>query len=99
MDRDPSDRVTIWGYSGTITYDLGDVQLKSITAWDTTLPIPVPVDQVHWQTTTIKGNQGLLLNDNSGVGSAAIWHANGHLFGVAGSLKADVLKQVAESLH
>ncbi|MBV9326526.1 MAG: hypothetical protein JO352_22420 [Chloroflexi bacterium] len=67
-------------------------QLQQIQSWNDTLPIPVPVDQVNWQPTTINGNQGLLLNDNSGVGSAAVWHANGHLYGVAGTLKsADVL--------
>ncbi|TME31785.1 MAG: hypothetical protein E6I75_17830 [Chloroflexi bacterium] len=59
----------------------------------------MPVDQVHWQSTTINGNQGLLLNDNSNVGSAAIWHAGGHLYGLAGSLKASDLKRVAETLR
>ena len=73
-------------------------QLKQIQSWSDTLPIPVPVDQVHWQTVTINGSQGLLLNDNSGVGSAAIWHTNGHLYGVAGSIKARDLKQFADSL-
>ncbi|HEX8966405.1 MAG TPA: hypothetical protein VF937_00900 [Chloroflexota bacterium] len=73
-------------------------QLKQIQNWNNTLPVPVPVDQVHWQSTTIGGNQGLLLNDNSGVASAAVWHADGHLFGVAGSIKATDLKRVADSL-
>jgi hypothetical protein len=73
-------------------------QLKQIQNWNDTLPIPVPIDQVHWQATTINGNRGLVLNDNSGVGSAAIWHANGHLFGVAGSLKAVDLLRVADTL-
>ena len=74
-------------------------QLKQIQNWNEVLPIPVPVDQVHWQSTTINGNQGLLLNDNSNVGSAAIWHAGGHLYGLAGSLKASDLKRVAETLR
>jgi hypothetical protein len=73
-------------------------QLKQIQSWNDTLPIPVPVDQVHWQSATINGSQGLLLNDNSGVGSAAIWHANSHLYGVAGSIKATDLKRFADSL-
>jgi hypothetical protein len=73
-------------------------QLKQIQNWNETLPIPVPVDQVHWQTTTIHGNEGLLLNDNSGAGSAAIWHAGGHLYGVAGSVKANDLKRVADGM-
>ena len=73
-------------------------QLKQIKNWNQTLPIPVPVDMVNWHPTTVKGNQGLLLNDNSGVGSAAIWHENGHLVGVAGSLKANDTKRIADSL-
>jgi hypothetical protein len=74
-------------------------QLKQVQNWNNTLPIPVPVDQVHWQSTTINGSQGLLLNDNSGIGSAAVWHTNGHLMGAAGTLKAVDLKNVADSLH
>jgi hypothetical protein len=73
-------------------------QLKQIQNWNETLPIPIPIDKVNWQSTTFKGNQGLLLNDNSGVGSAAIWHASGHLYGLAGSLRATDLKRVADSL-
>jgi hypothetical protein len=73
-------------------------QLKQIQNWNETLPIPIPVDKVNWQSTTFNGNQGLLLNDNSGVGSAAIWHANGHLIGVAGSLRATDLKRIADGL-
>jgi hypothetical protein len=74
-------------------------QLRQIQSWNNTLPIPVPVDQIHWQSTTFNGAQGLLLNDNSGIGSAAIWHANGHLMGAAGSVKATELKRLVESLH
>ena len=74
-------------------------QLRQIRNWNDTLPIPVPVDKVHWQPASFpNGGQGLLLDDNSGVGSAAIWHQNGHLYGVAGSLKATDLKRVADSL-
>jgi len=73
-------------------------QLKQIQNWNETLPIPVPVDQVHWQSATFSGNPGLLLNDNSGVASAAVWHQGGHLYGVAGSLKATDLKRIADSL-
>jgi hypothetical protein len=73
-------------------------QLRQIKSWNQTLPIPVPVDQMNWQSTNFNGNQGLLLNDNSGVGSAAIWYEGGHMYGVAGSLRADKLKAIAESL-
>jgi len=58
----------------------------------------VPADKVNWKQENFKGGQGLLLNDNSGVGSAAIFEKDGHLFGVAGSMKATELKSVADSL-
>src|SRR6202011_214153 len=70
-------------------------QLKQIQNWNETLPIPIPIDKVNWKSTTFNGSQGLLLNDNSGVGSAAIWHASGHLYGMAGSLRARDLKRIA----
>jgi hypothetical protein len=73
-------------------------QLRQIKSWNQTLPIPVPVDQVNWQSTDFRGNQGLLLDDNSGVGSAAIWNESGHMYGLAGSLKAKQLKPIAEGL-
>jgi hypothetical protein len=74
-------------------------QLRSITDWRSTLPIPVPTDTVNWHPQNFGGHPGLLLNDNSGVASAAVWHADGHLYGLAGSLKATDLQRVAASLH
>jgi hypothetical protein len=74
-------------------------QLRSIKNWRETLPIPIPADKVHWQTATFGGSQGLLLNDNSGALSAAIWQADGRLYGLAGSLKATDLQRVAASLR
>jgi hypothetical protein len=73
-------------------------QLKGMDKWNNTLPIPVPVDQVHADKVNINGNEGLLLNDNSGAGSAAVWHANGHLMAAAGTLKADDLTRIVKSL-
>jgi hypothetical protein len=74
-------------------------QLRLIRNWNQTLPVPIPTDKINWKPETFKGNQGLLLNDNTGVGSAAIYQSGGHLYGLAGSLKATELKKVAESLH
>jgi hypothetical protein len=73
-------------------------QLKTIKNWNQTLPLPVPVGQVNWTSASFKGNQGLLLNDNSGVGSAAVWYEGGRIYGLAGSLKATEVKSLAESL-
>jgi anti-sigma factor RsiW len=74
-------------------------QLRSITDWRTTLPIPVPTDKVNWKSASFGGHQGLLLDDNSGAASAAVWQADGHLYGLAGPLKATDLQRVAASLH
>jgi hypothetical protein len=74
-------------------------QLRSINDWRTTLPIPIPTDKVHWQSASFGGHPGLLLNDNSSVASAAVWQADGHLYGLAGSLKATDLQRVAASLR
>ena len=74
-------------------------QLRLIRNWSETLPIPIPTDRINWQHATFKNrHQGLLLNDNTGIGSAAIWQADGHLYGLAGSLRATELKRVADSL-
>jgi hypothetical protein len=74
-------------------------QLRTINSWTNTLPVPIPADRIQWTRATLAGHDGLLLNDNSGVGSAAMWEADDHLFGVAGSMKADELKRVADSFR
>jgi hypothetical protein len=74
-------------------------QLQEIDSWKTTLPVPIPVDQVNWERATIDGSPGLLLNDNTGLGSAAVWERDGRIFAVAGAMKARELKRVAESFH
>ena len=74
-------------------------QLHAIDDWQTTLPVPIPVEQIHWERATIAGSPGLLLNDNTGLGSAAIWQRDGRIFGIAGAMKARELQRVAESLR
>ncbi len=74
-------------------------QLKAINDWKNTLPIPIPADLINWRETTIAGSPGLLLADNSGLGSAAIWQRDGRVYGVAGTLKGDEIQRVASSLH
>jgi anti-sigma factor RsiW len=73
-------------------------QLRAIQDWRNTLPIPVPVDQFKWQDTTIAGGPGLLLTETSGVGTAAIWQRNGHVYGIVGTIKPDELQAIAASL-
>ena len=75
-------------------------QLRAIQNWQSTLPIPVPVDKIAWRETTIDGGQGLVLNDNTGLGSAALWRTpDGRIYGVAGPLKGDELQRVVDSVH
>lgn len=74
-------------------------QLRSISDWTTTLPIPVPIDKVTWQETTIAGAQAYILNDNTGLGSGVIWQRDSRILGVAGPMKATDLRKVAESLR
>lgn len=74
-------------------------QLQEIEDWETTLPVPIPVEQINWERATIAGSPGLLLNDNTGLGSAAIWQRDGRIFGIAGGMKARELQRVAESLR
>jgi hypothetical protein len=72
-------------------------QLRGINDWQNTLPVPLPADQVQWKTTSIQGLQGLVVYDNSGIGSAAIVQSGGHIYGWAGSLKATELLHVANN--
>jgi hypothetical protein len=74
-------------------------QLREIEDWKTTLPLPIPVDQVAWERTTIAGSPGLLLNDNTGLGSVAIWQRDGRIVGIAGAMAARELRRVAESFR
>jgi hypothetical protein len=74
-------------------------QLRAIDEWQTTLPVPIPVEQINWERATINGSPGLLLNDNTGLGSAAMWQHEGRIFGIAGAMKARELTRVAESLN
>jgi hypothetical protein len=74
-------------------------QLRAIEDWRSTLPIPVPVDQVAWQQTTIAGGPGLLLADNSGIGSGALWQRDGRVYGVAGTARATEIQRVADNLR
>ncbi|MGE3599185.1 MAG: hypothetical protein AB7N70_26925 [Dehalococcoidia bacterium] len=74
-------------------------QLRAIEDWQSTLPIPIPVDEVNWQRTTVAGASGLLLGDNSGLGSIVIWQKDGHLYGVGGGYSAQEVRSVADGLR
>ncbi len=72
-------------------------QLLAIDDWTTTLPIPVPVDSVVWQDTTVAGQPALMLQDPMGAG--LLWQAGGriHALGAEG-LDIDELRQIADGI-
>lgn len=78
-------------------------QLAAIEDWRTTLPLPVPADQLHWERVDIAGTKALLLRDLAGLGSAAIWERQGRMYGVAAlGAKGDreaVVRDVAAGLR
>ncbi len=78
-------------------------QLQHIQDWQNTLPIPVPANMVNSQTATLGSGrnqgQGVILADTSNLGNGLLWQANGHVYGVAGTLSVDQLKSIANSLH
>jgi hypothetical protein len=74
-------------------------QVRSIGDWRTTLPIPVPADQVRSRPATVDGAEGLSFADQTGRLHALLWQRDGHIWGVAGILGADEVRDVANGLR
>jgi hypothetical protein len=74
-------------------------QLRAIQDWRNTVPVPVAVDKMQWQETTIAGAPGLLLADNMGVAGAAMWQRDGKVYVVAGAATTRSIQRAAESLR
>jgi hypothetical protein len=74
-------------------------QLRAISDWRATLPIPVPVDQIRWQPTVVGSAPGYLFVNTGVPGTALVWNESGRTFGVLGDLGETELKRVADSLH
>ncbi len=90
--------------------------LKNISAWQTTIPLGIPTDRVGWTSATVGGafaGNGVILNDNTGIGSALLWQTTSNnnqnnnnqgngsqSLGIGGwGLKASDIQRVAGSLH
>jgi|GEM_PF-3774229 len=71
-------------------------QLAGIEDWQTTLPLPVPAGGVGWEEVTVDGNDGLAFGDDSGLGAAIVWQADGLIHGIAGTRPLDELQALAE---
>ena len=73
-------------------------QLRAIGDWRTTLPLPVPSDQVRSRPATVDGAEAVSFADQSGRLNALLWQRGGHIWGVAGVVGSDEALDVANSL-
>lgn len=73
-------------------------QLRGISDWRTTLPLPVPTDQARWQRATVDGAEAFGFSDPTGKLHALLWQRGGHIWGVAGVITADEALHVAQDL-
>jgi hypothetical protein len=73
-------------------------QLRDIGDWRTTLPLPIPADQVRSRPTTVNGAEALSFADDTGRLHALVWQRDGHIWGVAGMVGTDEARDVANRL-
>ena len=73
-------------------------QLRAVGDWRTTLPLPVPSDQVRSRPATVDGAEAVSFADQSGQLNALLWQRGGHIWGVAGVVGPDEALDVANSL-
>jgi hypothetical protein len=73
-------------------------QLRNLSDWRTTLPLPVPSDQVRWRAASVGGSEALSFTDSTGKVHALLWRHGGYIWGVAGVIGAGEALDVANSL-
>ncbi|MDP9017400.1 MAG: hypothetical protein M3N19_03630 [Candidatus Eremiobacteraeota bacterium] len=73
-------------------------QIRAIGDPTTTLPVPIRLDRQNAQNVAVQGTGGLLIGDNTGVGSVVIWQKAGIVHAVAGPYAASQILAVANSL-
>jgi hypothetical protein len=74
-------------------------QLRNIQDWQSTIPIPVPVDMVSWRRATVAGGPGLALADTMGIGSVLIWQRDGFMHGVGGIGSPGDIQRISDGLR
>lgn len=74
------------------------VQLRAFPADASTLPLPVPADQVSTSTADVNGAQATVLTSKDGSLAAVVWVKDGVLTGVGGVLGPDEVLTVARGL-
>ncbi|HEV7180330.1 MAG TPA: DUF4367 domain-containing protein [Candidatus Baltobacteraceae bacterium] len=73
-------------------------QIRAIGDPASTLPVPIPVDKQTARKVNIGGAQGLLVGDNTGLGSIVVWQSKNMMYSVAGGYTADEILKVANSM-
>lgn len=73
-------------------------QIKAIGDPSTTLPVPFQLDKQNAQKINVRNAPGLLIGDNTGVGSLVMWQTSGMVYAVAGPYAASEILQVANSM-
>lgn len=74
-------------------------QIRAIGDPVGTLLVPIGVDPKGSKTVTVRGTQGYLIGDGTGLGSAVLWLEKGYVVGVAGPLKEGELLALANGLR
>jgi hypothetical protein len=75
-------------------------EIRGIGDPGTTLPVPIPIDRFNAQHVTLAdGTDSLVVGDNTGVGSGAIWQEHGMVYAVGGTLTQDQVVAIANSLR
>jgi hypothetical protein len=64
-----------------------------------TLPIFIPADMATAKRVSVEGTQGLLIGDDTGLGSGVIWESGGIVHAVVGTATQAQIMAVADSLH
>ncbi len=74
-------------------------QIRAIGDPSTTLPIPIPVTIAQGKSIQVRGVRGVVVGDNTGIGSAVIWTEHGLVHGAAGTLPETELLAIVAGLH
>jgi hypothetical protein len=74
-------------------------QLRTLASDGTTLPIPIPEDQVKASHATVNGVPATLLELRSGFGAGVVWVSDGRVSAVLGPLTSDDVLAVARDVR
>jgi hypothetical protein len=82
----------------TLPEDVAD-QLRRFSSDGTTLPVPVPTEEVESSVTEVGGEPATLLGSRDGTMAAVVWVTDGIVNAVGGSLSEDEVLTVARALR